>query len=548
MPSISAEYPSQLASLKVLIVDDNTLNLRVMKQLLKTKLSHFLDVDALQTASSGHEALELLDNHDYHLLFLDISMPGISGLEVCHRLRSAKHPSSKLHICAVTTDLADWQIQLYQSVSMDGVIGKPLKNDDLEFALRACLESTLYQQHPDPRLKPAFYFLRHGSHQALSDTPISPFSDSISHSESFHSSSSTITSADTLVSSSLGLPPLITNFPPSSSNTRQQSVVSSMSPAGILAYREIPHLLQIPLPCFDQLELVDETLLPGCRPSFDSFDNSSTSGSIITCSSSGPNSAAAIDSLCPSYGLDDDEFFDQSKCLDAFPTAPIVTSTHVPLGLRSARRWSSPLYTLSSPTADTRLSREESDVFAAGFQAAMEHMAIQQACSRWDQNCRSATSSCSHNYQENPSSTVTPRNMTSWREGEEEEQGEGDKTLDRDRWARLAGPTSGDDPNLSSVTRQLISRRSHPMLRLQHLDCARSDTCHPSTSAEFELARLPETPFMRKSKSAAGLPLRPSWQLVQLSTINYQSVLKAGSLLDEVLLGLDLEEPHSIPS
>ncbi|KNZ56763.1 hypothetical protein VP01_2324g5 [Puccinia sorghi] len=525
MASISPEYPSsstQLASLKVLIVDDNILNLRVMKQLLKTKLSHFLDLDALQTASSGQEALELLDNHVYHLLFLDISMPGISGLEV----------------------------QLYRSVSMDGVIGKPLKNTDLEFALRACLESTLYQQHPDPRLKPAFYFLRHGSRQALPDLPINPFSDSIRHAESFHSSSSTITSADTLVSSSLGLPSLLTDFSsPSTSNIRQQSVVSSISPTAILAYQEIPHLLQIPLPCYDPLELVDETLLPECsRPSFDSFDNISTSDSIITCSSSGPNSAAAIDSLNPSYGLDDDEFFDQAKCLDAFPTAPIVTSTHVPLSLRSPRRWSSPLYTLSSPKTDTRLNREESDVFAAGFQAAMDHIAIQQACSRWDQNCRSATSSCSHTYQEKPSSTVTPRNMTSWSEGEEGEQGEtSDKTLDRERWARLAGPTSGDDPNLPSVTRQLISRRSHPMLRLQYCDRTQSNSSHQSTSAELELACSLETPFMRKSKSAAGLPIRPSWQLVQLSTINYQSVLKAGTLLDEVLLGLDLEEHHSIP-
>jgi hypothetical protein len=196
-------------------------------------------------------------------------------------------------------------------------------------------------------------------------------------------------------------------------------------------------------------------------------------------------------------------------------------------------------------------------VFAAGFQAA-----IDQACSRWGENCISATSPCAHDTtygshdHENSKSTVTPK---SWSDEEEEQQGEEEQEeeqeeeedaeeqeLRKERWARLAGPVASNDSDLSSVRRQLISRRSHPILRLHQLDGT------PTSASESTLTEFgggdssSESPFMRKSKSAAGLPIRPSWQLVQLSAINYQSVLKSGTLLDEVLLGLALEDDHHL--
>ncbi|EFP90600.1 sensitivity to red-light reduced protein, variant 2 [Puccinia graminis f. sp. tritici] len=539
---------TQQVKLKVLIVDDNLLNLRVMKQLLKTKLADFLDLDSLQTADSGFEALDLLRNNDFHLLFLDISMPGISGLEVCRRLRNdSRYSSSKLHICAVTTDLADWQVQLYKSIGMDGVIGKPLKNLDLEFALRACLDSVLYQNHLETLLPPAFYFRRYGSQQLLPDILLSPIDAPSDPVVSLHSLS-TITSTAPLLTSSIGLQPILSCD--DQRKFRQQSVVSDISVAGVLAYEEPSTFRRIPRPCLGQLDLVDETLISACRPCFDSFDTSSASGSIITCSSSGPNSATAIDPLSPSY-CSEDEPFEHSKRFPAFPTAPIITSTHVPLGLRSPRRWSSPLYSVGSPLADAQLTQEEKDVFAAGFQAAMNNMAIDQACSQWGENCLSATTPSANESRYGnlePARSSTTQNMSNWADEDDEadeerleEQEEEEDEQDSYRWARLAGPISCEDTKLSSVTRQLISRRSHPMLRLNNLDRTRTSEAEPRP-VELRPTPEPDSPFMRKSKSAAGLPIRPSWQLVQLSAINYQSVLKSGTLLDEVLFGLDLED------
>ena len=42
------------------------------------------------TASSGEQALELLDSSSIDLVLLDIMMPGIDGYEVCERIRESR--------------------------------------------------------------------------------------------------------------------------------------------------------------------------------------------------------------------------------------------------------------------------------------------------------------------------------------------------------------------------------------------------------------------------------------------------------------------------
>lgn len=66
---------------KILIVDDEP-------DVCKT-LEKFLVFEGFQvlTATSGPQALELLDSHKVHLALLDIKMPGMNGIEVLQRLK-----------------------------------------------------------------------------------------------------------------------------------------------------------------------------------------------------------------------------------------------------------------------------------------------------------------------------------------------------------------------------------------------------------------------------------------------------------------------------
>jgi len=66
---------------KLLIVDDNVPNLQLLGNILKGQYS-------LTFATSGQEALKILENARPDLILLDIMMPGIDGYEVCRRLKN----------------------------------------------------------------------------------------------------------------------------------------------------------------------------------------------------------------------------------------------------------------------------------------------------------------------------------------------------------------------------------------------------------------------------------------------------------------------------
>jgi CheY-like chemotaxis protein len=102
------------------VVDDNEVNLEYMRVLLE-EAGH--DV---QTADGGMEALRILETRLVDAVFLDIQMPGMSGLELARRIR--KSPGSRfpadIPLIALTAfdpaELEDPEIRF------DGVFNKPV--------------------------------------------------------------------------------------------------------------------------------------------------------------------------------------------------------------------------------------------------------------------------------------------------------------------------------------------------------------------------------------------------------------------------------------
>lgn len=76
-----------MSASKILIVDDNPLNLKMLKLILKNE-----DYEVL-LANDGAEGLQKAEQEKPDLIFLDIMMPGIDGFEVCEKLKS--HPHTK---------------------------------------------------------------------------------------------------------------------------------------------------------------------------------------------------------------------------------------------------------------------------------------------------------------------------------------------------------------------------------------------------------------------------------------------------------------------
>src|SRR5690625_19206 len=63
--------------MKILVVDDEYIELITIKKML-----HEQGYDAVKTAENGFEALKLLQSESFDSILLDISMPGLSGLEL----------------------------------------------------------------------------------------------------------------------------------------------------------------------------------------------------------------------------------------------------------------------------------------------------------------------------------------------------------------------------------------------------------------------------------------------------------------------------------
>ncbi|MGL4906697.1 MAG: response regulator, partial [Plesiomonas sp.] len=74
-PHDAVEVEQIYSAKSLLVVDDNKVNLMVVKAMLK-KMGHTVD-----TVSSGEEAINTVKNKNYDIVFMDLHMPGMGGIE-----------------------------------------------------------------------------------------------------------------------------------------------------------------------------------------------------------------------------------------------------------------------------------------------------------------------------------------------------------------------------------------------------------------------------------------------------------------------------------
>ncbi|MCR4762738.1 MAG: response regulator [Lachnospiraceae bacterium] len=111
---------------EVLVVDDNPMNLTVIKGLLKaTKMF-------ITTASSGEEALERIKYDTFDVVLLDHMMPGMDGIETMAKIRET-HPD--LPVYALTANAVSGGEEFYRSKGFNGYLSKPIDSAALERAI-----------------------------------------------------------------------------------------------------------------------------------------------------------------------------------------------------------------------------------------------------------------------------------------------------------------------------------------------------------------------------------------------------------------------------
>ncbi len=115
----------------VLVVDDNRMNIRVVEGLLKEyqiKVTY---------ATSGHEALDVIENMSYDFVFMDHMMPEMDGIETLHRIRDkVGRYYQTVPIIALTANAAPGNREMFLEEGFDDFVEKPLEISVLERVLK----------------------------------------------------------------------------------------------------------------------------------------------------------------------------------------------------------------------------------------------------------------------------------------------------------------------------------------------------------------------------------------------------------------------------
>ncbi len=114
---------SVTGTISTLIVDDEQLAREELAYLLK----EFPEIEILESASNGLEAVKLIDQLEPDLVFLDVQMPGLDGLSVIDKLREKGGPLP--HFVLITA-FDHYAIEAFRLQATDYLL-KPVEKDRL---------------------------------------------------------------------------------------------------------------------------------------------------------------------------------------------------------------------------------------------------------------------------------------------------------------------------------------------------------------------------------------------------------------------------------
>ncbi|MBR1854621.1 MAG: response regulator [Lachnospiraceae bacterium] len=125
---------------RVLVVDDNAMNRKVFRSLLKVTQIQVTE------AGGGAEALEIAEKECFDMVFMDHMMPDMDGVETMQRMRKLEG-YRRIPIFVLTANAVTGAREQYLEAGFDGFISKPIVSEKLEQALRETLPAELLKPY-----------------------------------------------------------------------------------------------------------------------------------------------------------------------------------------------------------------------------------------------------------------------------------------------------------------------------------------------------------------------------------------------------------------
>jgi CheY-like chemotaxis protein len=121
---VEMRLKAQYSGRRVLLVEDEPINQEVSRELLEA-VGFVVDL-----AENGSQALEMAAANDYELIFMDLQMPVMNGIEATIAIRGMP-AYSKIPIVAMTANAFDEDRQQCLEAGMNDHIGKPVEPEKL---------------------------------------------------------------------------------------------------------------------------------------------------------------------------------------------------------------------------------------------------------------------------------------------------------------------------------------------------------------------------------------------------------------------------------
>ncbi len=121
---------------RILLVEDSEVNQLVFKGMLDG-LGFEVDI-----AINGEQGVEMWKQAAYDVIFMDVQMPVMSGLDATQLIRSTEKPEDHQMIVAVTANAYAEDEKACRDAGMDAFVTKPIDINALKATLFDCLQST----------------------------------------------------------------------------------------------------------------------------------------------------------------------------------------------------------------------------------------------------------------------------------------------------------------------------------------------------------------------------------------------------------------------
>lgn len=126
---------------EILVVDDNAVNRKVLRNLLKETQIRVTDVEG------GEQCLSLVQEHHYDLIFLDHMMPGMDGVETLRHIKELTDcPCRDTPIVVLTANAVSGAKEKYLSAGFDDFLSKPIVPDKLENMIKKMLPENMVKE------------------------------------------------------------------------------------------------------------------------------------------------------------------------------------------------------------------------------------------------------------------------------------------------------------------------------------------------------------------------------------------------------------------